>query len=166
RQPAQFGGPFSWAFRACQRSVGRGRRAAVWGDPKRGKVRVGVTATDAPFLRAVVTPIGVIKLVQGGADACGSSVRAAVKPERVAQRSSEIEVDRVVIAVAVRALEPRVKPLSDRPQVSPDEEVEAHDLSVSDLIAKPLREIDPDRRAAIVSADASVLLRGPERVPV
>src|ERR1039458_4692200 len=166
-EAAQRGRPRGRALPARQRTLGRGRRTLVRANPERGKVRVRVSAADAPFLGPVVTTVGVVELVQSGANACGRPVLSAMQPERVAQRSAEKKVDRVVIAVAVRTLKPRIQPLSDGPQVSPYAEVDANDLPVSDLVAKPLGEIDPDRGAGATDFPRGrVILRGPQRVLV
>src|ERR1022692_554964 len=108
-------------------------------DPERGDVGVRVAAADAPLRRAVVALVGGVELVQRSADTPRRAVLAPAQAKGVAKRAGEVELDRVVVAVAVRSLKPRVQPLAERPQVRPHAEVEAHDLAVSDLLADPVR---------------------------
>src|SRR5450755_5147264 len=120
----------------------------MWVDSERGDAGVRVAAADAPLRRAVVALVGGVELVQPSAHAPGCPVLATAQPEGVAERPGEVELDRVVVAVAVRSLQPRVQPLTERAQMRPHAEVDAHDLAVSDLLADPVREVDPDREFA------------------
>lgn len=72
----------------------------MWTDSECRDVGVGVPAADAPLRCALIPTVGVVEVAQGFPNAGSGAVLAAAQPKRVAQRGGEVELDRLVVAVA------------------------------------------------------------------
>ena len=90
-QAAQRGRALCRALRALHSTLGASRAAAMRADPKRGDVGVRVPAADAPLRRTVISPVGSVELVQGGADGPRRPVLAPAQAEDVAEWCGEVD---------------------------------------------------------------------------